>query len=78
MKMKHCAKCGKTKPAEQFNRRSSGKDGMQSYCRACQHGYNEEREPFVQARKTELDGKFTVTVLDNGVTVYRHKDFKPL
>ena len=75
-KLKHCAKCGKLKPAEEFNRRQSAKDGRQSYCRACQHGYNIEHEPEVLARISELDKKFTVTVLPNGVTVYRHKDFK--
>lgn len=78
MKLKHCEKCRQLKPAEQFNRRSDAKDGKQSYCRACQHGYNLEHEPEVQARMTELDKKFTVTVLGNGITVYRHKDFKPL
>lgn len=78
MKMKHCSKCGKIKPAEEFNRRSSSKDGKQSYCRACQHGYNEDYEPIREARKTELDGKFYVTRYPNGVTVYRHKDFKPV
>lgn len=77
-KVKHCVKCGKIKPAEEFNRRTTSKDGRQSYCRACQHGYNIEHEPEVQARITELDKKFTVTVLPNGVTVYKHKDFKPL
>ena len=77
MKMKHCAKCGKVKPAEEFNRRQTSKDGKQSYCRSCQRGYNEEHEPIVQARMTELDGKFHVTRYPNGVTVYKHKDFKP-
>ena len=47
MKMKHCAKCGKVKPAEEFNRRQTSKDGKQSYCRSCQRGYNEEHEPIV-------------------------------
>ena len=78
MKMKHCAKCGKIKPITEFNRRQRSKDGKQSYCRACQHGYNEDYEPLLQERLRELDKKFTVMVLPNGVTVYRHKDFKPL
>ena len=78
MKYKLCKHCKKVKPAEDFNRRSSAKDGKQSYCRSCQRGYNIEHEPVMQERLTELDKKFTVTVLPNGVTVYRHKDFKPL
>lgn len=76
MKLKHCQKCGNLKPVEQFNRRTSAKDGKQSYCRNCQRGYNIEHEPIMQERLTELDKKFTVTVLPNGVTVYKHKDFK--
>lgn len=77
MKVKKCSKCGKIKPYESFNRRSDTKDGKQSYCRACQHGYIEEHEPILFERLTELDKRFSVTVLPNGVTVYKHKDFKP-
>lgn len=77
MRVKACPHCKKVKPVEEFNRRASSKDGRQSWCRACQHGYNIEHEPIMQERLTELDKKFTVTVLPNGVTVYKHKDFKP-
>lgn len=75
MKLKHCIKCGRLKQVDQFNCRLAAKDGKQSYCRACQHGYNIEHEPQVLARLSELDKKFTVTVLPNGVTVYKHKEF---
>lgn len=78
MRVKPCPHCKKVKPVEEFNRRSSSKDGRQSWCRACQHGYNEKYEPIREARQSELDGKFHVTRYPNGVTVYKHKDFKPL
>src|SRR5690606_40566648 len=33
--MKMCAKCGETKPLDEFNVRKRSADGRQSYCRAC-------------------------------------------
>ena len=37
--MRPCAKCGETKPLDQFNRRSNGR-GRRSDCKACQSIYN--------------------------------------
>lgn len=33
--MKKCSKCGLDKPLDAFNKQSSSKDGLQSYCRNC-------------------------------------------
>ena len=33
--MKKCSKCGIKKPFEEFQKDSSKKDGMQSYCKGC-------------------------------------------
>ena len=33
--MKQCAKCGDEKPREQFHRKASSTDGLQSACKAC-------------------------------------------
>lgn len=33
---KRCAYCGRLRPREAFNRRTSAKDGLQSYCKSCQ------------------------------------------
>lgn len=34
---KVCPKCGRELPAESFNKSSKSKDGLQHYCRECQH-----------------------------------------
>lgn len=75
-KVKKCPKCNKVLPVTSFNKRTDSKDGLQGYCRNCQHGYTIEHEPVLQAMLTELDKKFTKTILPNGVVSYKHKDFK--
>lgn len=37
---KCCVKCGRLKPASQFFKRSSAKDGLASYCKDCQRDYH--------------------------------------
>lgn len=34
--IKVCTRCGKELPVEQFNRRSSSADGLQTWCKSCQ------------------------------------------
>ncbi len=34
---KRCPGCGVQKPQSEFNRNRHNKDGLQVYCRACQH-----------------------------------------
>jgi hypothetical protein len=40
METKHCHKCGEDKPREEFNKSSSRKDGLQSWCRDCHYKYD--------------------------------------
>ena len=35
IKVKHCPRCGKTKPVEDFYKQTNSKDGLQSMCKAC-------------------------------------------
>ena len=37
METKQCPKCGRELPASEFNKCKSNPDGLQSYCRECQH-----------------------------------------
>ncbi len=37
--MKRCTKCGKTKPLEEFRKDKSGKGGVGSHCKPCDHAY---------------------------------------
>ena len=69
--LKKCAKCGADKPASEFNSRTASKDGLQSYCRACQSGYGAEYRPIVNARRVEIDGHFIITELPNGARYYQ-------
>lgn len=49
--MKECRKCHVTKPAEEFPKSKANKDGLHSYCRACQNAYVRER--YARKPKTE-------------------------
>ncbi len=51
--MKHCHKCGETKPREEFNKCSSRKDGLQTRCRDCQkqHYYEHGRTKVLERLK---------------------------
>lgn len=73
MKVKECKKCGQLVPVERFNRRSDSKDGLQSYCRTCQHGYSIEHEEVLTANMKVIDSHFTVKYLPNGVKYYQWK-----
>ena len=70
MKLKHCQKCGKLKPVEEFNRRTSAKDGLQSYCRACQRGYSLEHEEVTAEQLRVIDSHCQMHTLPNGVRYY--------
>ncbi len=39
-RMKKCKKCNKEKRLFEFNKNSSKKDGLQSYCKLCQNSYH--------------------------------------
>jgi len=44
--MKHCSKCGETKPLEAFSKDGKAKDGLQGACKTCNaayHAANKER-----------------------------------
>lgn len=69
--LKRCAKCLEVKSESEFNRRTSARDGLQSYCRACQSGYGAEYRPLQLARRVEIDGKFEVITLPFGVKCYK-------
>lgn len=49
--MKLCNTCFQTKPKDQFNKRSSAKDGLQPRCKACAKEYNRKR---YEAKGTEI------------------------
>lgn len=42
---KICRRCGKEKPAGEFNRKSSSPDGLQSYCKECVKEYRFKATP---------------------------------
>ena len=73
MKYKQCRKCGKLVPATIFNKRTDSKDGLQSYCRPCQHGYAVEHEEVTAEEMRVIDSHFTVKYLPNGVRYYQWK-----
>lgn len=73
MKVKVCRKCGQLVAAEKFNRRSDSKDGLQSYCRPCQHGYAVEHEEVTAEEMRVIDSHFEVKYLPNGVKYYQWK-----
>lgn len=63
-KTKKCSSCGKRKKVEQFHKHSRTKDGLQSYCKACQkkkkaqwHKDNPERY-----RNQNLKKRYGITV----------------
>lgn len=76
MKLKQCPKCKRFLPENFFNKKAKSKDGLQSYCRHCQRIYKREHTTVVQERLSELDKRFDLTVLPNGVKIYKHKEFK--
>lgn len=41
--MKHCARCGMTKPRSQFHRHTRRPDGLQTVCKACRADIDHER-----------------------------------
>ena len=41
MANRHCPRCNKGLPASKFNKKASGKDGLQPHCRCCQKAYKE-------------------------------------
>jgi 5-methylcytosine-specific restriction endonuclease McrA len=48
---KRCSKCGEVKPAGDFSKDSSRRDGLDTRCRACFRAYNEANREKVAARK---------------------------
>lgn len=40
--MKKCSKCKTTKPLNDFNKAKKNKDGLNSWCRACNNAYSRE------------------------------------
>ena len=42
METKKCTKCGRVLPISEFNKSRRHKDGLQYYCRDCQHETNRE------------------------------------
>lgn len=52
LKDKHCPRCNQAKPVAQFNRRSRSKDGLQAYCRECDHATSKAQ------RKTEVGKEY--------------------
>ena len=43
MQTKTCPKCGRTLPLGEFNKRAKSSDGLQFYCRECQHEITKTR-----------------------------------
>lgn len=56
-RMKHCKKCGETKPLNHFYDKKDCSDGKHPYCKPCVRAYNRERHklPEVKIRKTEYN-----------------------
>lgn len=51
--LKKCSRCLKVKTGREFNADAKSPDGMQTYCRECQHEYNHNRN-----RKKEKERTF--------------------
>jgi len=73
MKYKKCRKCGEIVPEQRFNKRTDSKDGLQSYCRPCQHGYAVEHDEISAEQMRFIDSHFEVKYLPNGVRYYQWK-----
>lgn len=51
--IKLCRKCGTAKPYDQFNKRSTAKDGLQSNCRSCSAAQYVKNREAIRARQRE-------------------------
>lgn len=60
METKICTKCGRELPVDRFNKKSASKDGLQQYCKECQHE---------SAKKSYHKRKMKRNVLDNVETI---------
>jgi hypothetical protein len=72
IKMKYCKRCNQEKPVSEFNRQARRKDGLQFYCKECQHGMN--HKGYHNRKKAEV--KRTIISVDekNLVKVYAHPE----
>jgi hypothetical protein len=59
--MKHCARCGKTKPRSEFFSNRARHDGLSGYCRPCQTAYNNAAQVAVRVQCFDLLGRCCVT-----------------
>lgn len=50
---KVCSACGKHLPCEAFNKRARAVDGLQAWCRECEHAYAAERRKVKHAEEAE-------------------------
>ena len=53
METKLCKKCGRELPTTDFNKCASNKDGLQSYCRECQHEIQKDRTTCLRKIKND-------------------------
>ena len=56
---KRCAMCGRRLEWWQFNRSAASKDGLQSYCKACQRKYR-SRHPGKEYKNNREDGSLDI------------------
>ncbi len=61
-----CAKCGATKPRDEFFKNKSNKTGLHSYCKSCVKEYDKERYPNgkPRARARYLENTYNLTLND--------------
>lgn len=47
--LKHCPRCNRDKPSEEFGKNRSSKDGLQTYCKSCVASYRESHRAELRA-----------------------------
>ena len=49
--MKFCNKCKRTKPASDFDKNKSSKDGLHNYCKICKNSYEDKDKNKIKAKR---------------------------
>lgn len=62
--MKKCSNCDRVLDENMFNKCSSTKDGLQSWCRECKSKYAKERNSFIKESKKEKPEEERIVFMD--------------
>jgi len=77
--MKKCSNCGRILDENMFNKCSSTKDGLQSWCKECKSKYAKERNSFVKESKKEKPEEERIIFMNYTPTLFNsqfHKLFR--